>query len=122
LNFIAYLEKLNKPFIIALGFALVGIVGIIDYLTGYEIALSFFYLIPIALVSWFVDRRFGLVMSLVSALVWLIMDVAAGAKYSHFLIPVWNSFIILCFFVTVTLLLSLSKKTLKHEDEKYQLI
>ena len=122
MNFLAYFEKLSKPFVVALGFILIGIVGIIDYLTGYELSFSLFYLIPITLVTWYAGQRFGLAMSLVSALVWSIIDVASGAKYSHPLIYVWNTLIILVFFVIVTLLLSLSKKILEHEHKKYQLI
>ena len=117
MNFLASFEKLNKFFVIAIGFVLLGIVGIIDYLTGYEIAFSLFYLIPISLVTWLTNRRLGMMMSIVSAIVWFISDVAAGASYSHPLIYAWNTVIILGFFVIVTYLLSLIRSSLEHEKE-----
>jgi len=35
--------------------ALIGVTGIIDYLTGTEISLSLFYLIPISLSAWYAN-------------------------------------------------------------------
>jgi diguanylate cyclase (GGDEF)-like protein len=117
LNFLASFEKLNKLFVIAIGFVLIGIVGIIDFLTGYEIAFSLFYLIPISLVTWLTGRRFGMVMSLFSTIVWFISDVAAGASYSHPLIYAWNTIIILGFFIIVTYLLASLRTSLEHTKE-----
>jgi len=116
-NFLAILEKRSKPFWIVVGFALIGVVGILDFLTGYESAFSFFYLIPISLVTWLTGRRLGIVASLASASVWLITDVAAGNSYSHPFIYAWNAFIVLGFFVIVTLLLSALRRALEHERE-----
>ena len=117
MHFLVSLEKLNKLFVIAIGSVLIIIVGIIDFLTGYELVFSLFYLIPISLVTWLTSRRFGMVMSLVSTIVWFISDVAAGSSYSHPLIYVWNAIIILGFFVIVTYLLSSLRSSLEHEKE-----
>ena len=117
MNFLASFEKRSKLFVIAVGFALIGIVGILDFLTGYEFAFSLFYLIPISLVTWLTGRRAGVVASLVSALVWLISDVAARTSYSHPLIYAWNTLMGFGFFVIVALLLSTLKSALEHEKE-----
>jgi diguanylate cyclase (GGDEF)-like protein len=117
LNFLASLEKRSKLFVIAVGFALIGVVGVLDFLTGYEFAFSLFYLIPISLVTWLTGRRLGIVASLVSTLVWLISDVAAGNSYSHPLIYAWNTLMGFGFFVIVALLLSTLKSALEHEKE-----
>jgi len=117
LNFSASLEKRSKLFVIAVGFALIGVTGILDFLTGYEFAFSLFYLIPISLVTWLTGRRAGVVASLVSALVWLISDVAARTSYSHPLIYAWNTLMEFFFFVIVALLLSTLKSALDHEKE-----
>jgi len=42
------------------------IIGVIDYLTGYEIAIGVFYLMPIGLLSWLINRRAGIIMSVIS--------------------------------------------------------
>ena len=117
MNFLASLEKRSKPFIIAVSFALICAVGVLDFLTGYEIAFSLFYLIPVALVTWLTGRRLGIVASLVSAVVSLISDVAAGIFYSHPLIYVWNTFMEFFFFVIVAYLLIALKITLEQERE-----
>jgi diguanylate cyclase (GGDEF)-like protein len=116
-NLLANLEKRSKFFIIAVGFALIGAIGILDFLTGYEFAFSLFYLIPISLVTWLTNRRFGIVASLVSTVVWIISDVAAENPYSHRVIYAWNTLMGLIFFVTVTFLLSMLRRALEHERE-----
>ena len=47
------LELLGKMPVLFIGLMLVGVVGYIDYVTGYEIGFSLFYLIPIVLVTCF---------------------------------------------------------------------
>ena len=117
MNFLASLEKLNKIFVIAIGFAFIVLVGIFDYLTGYEVAFSLFYFIPISLITWFTSQRAGTIASLVCAIVSLIAAVAAGASYSHPLIYVWNTLITLSIFVIITYLLSSIRRLLEYERE-----
>ena len=119
-NIPASLEKRGRFFWMAVGFALIGAVGIFDFLTGYEFAFSFFYLIPIAIVTWLAGRRLGIAASLASAGVWLITDIAAGHSYSQWFIYSWNTLVILAFFVVVSLLLSTLRTTLEHETELAQ--
>ena len=117
MNYLAKLEKQNRLFLTFVGFALIGLIGIIDFLTGYEFSFSVFYVLPISLVTWLTSRRFGLLASLVSAGVWFSADTATGHPYSHPLIPVWNSFIRFVFFVIIALLLSALKRTMQRESE-----
>lgn len=53
---LAYLEKQSFLSLIVTGLVLVGLIGLTDYLTGYELSFSIFYLIPILLVTWYVNR------------------------------------------------------------------
>jgi diguanylate cyclase (GGDEF)-like protein len=110
-------EKRSKPLWCLVGFALIPGVGILDYLTGYEIAFSLFYLIPISLLTWIIDRRLGIVACLAGAVVWLLADIAAGSSYSHPVVYAWNTLIRLSFFLIVTFLLSALKKSLERERE-----
>jgi hypothetical protein len=57
-----------------LSFLLVSIIGLIDSLSGPEISLSVFYLIPIVLSASFVDFWAGTVMSMASVIVFLIAE------------------------------------------------
>ena len=90
----------------ALAIALVGLIGGIDYLTGYEISFSLFYLFPISLATWVSGRNMGLATSLLSAIAWFSADNLAGHTYTNPAIPYWNTLIRLGFFATVTVLLS----------------
>ena len=91
-------------------------VGIFDYLTGYEISFSLFYLLPISLATWFAGRRLGVLASIASALTWLIADISPGHPYSHPAIYYWNTAIRFSFFIILTYLLSAVRKA--HELEK----
>ena len=66
---------------------LVGIVGYVDYLTGYERPLLLFYLLPISLAAWFGNFLTGLGIAVVSITVSMLSDVAAGIPALGF----WNA-------------------------------
>lgn len=99
-----------------LGLLLVGAVGYVDYATGYEVAFSLFYVLPIALVTWFGGRWAGVALACVSAAMWLVADQAAGNRHSHPLIPVWNSGIRLAFFIIITALLTALRNAMRREQ------
>jgi signal transduction histidine kinase len=77
------------------------VVGCADFLTGHEILLSTFYLVPVAMAAWLVGPRFALAISLVSVGAWLAGDLAAGAVYPHAFVTAWNAAIILAFYIVV---------------------
>ena len=62
------------------------ILGYLDYWTGYEQSLLLFYLVPIALATWFGGLVFGLVFSVISVGIWVASDVFAGIPTVGF----WN--------------------------------
>jgi diguanylate cyclase (GGDEF)-like protein len=117
MNFLASLEKRSKPFWTIIGFALIGGVGVLDFLTGYELAFSVFYLIPVSLVTWLTSRRLGILTSLAGAFIWLMADAAAENSYSSPFIYAWNSLIRLSFFVIIVFLLSALRRVLEREKE-----
>jgi diguanylate cyclase (GGDEF)-like protein len=115
MNIIANPEKHGKPFWAITGLVLIAGIGCVDYLTGYEIAFSLFYLIPIFLVTWFAGRSLGVAASIMGAIVWLAADLASGHPYSSPAIYYWNTTIRFGFFIIVTLLLSALRKA--HDQE-----
>jgi diguanylate cyclase (GGDEF)-like protein len=112
-----YFEKQARPVILLQGFALIVIIGMIDFVTGDEIAFSVFYVLPIALIAWFTGRWPGLLASVLSAIVWFGADISTHSPYSHRLIPVWNTLIRFGFFIIITLLLSALRMALQRESE-----
>ena len=87
------------PLLIAL---LVVAVFAVDLTAGPEISFSIFYLIPIALATWFGSRKAGLLLSLFCALGWLLGEQLAGASYSSAIVAWWNMFARLGLFIIVT--------------------
>ena len=80
-------------------------IGILDYLTGPEIAFSPFYIIPITMVTWLAGRKAGVIMAFFSAGSWLLADLFPP-HYSHPPIVYWNAITRLFMFLLVALLLS----------------
>lgn len=94
---------------------LVILIGVIDYQTGYELAFSLFYLIPICLATWVSGRDLGLLMSILSACAWYLADVLSGHIYSSPLVYLWNTGIRLGFFSVMTYTLAALRESLTHE-------
>ena len=101
-----FLERRSSTFGLIAGTLSIGLLGVIDFLTGYELSFSLFYLIPIAAVSWFGRRQLGWLMSVLAALTWLVAEILAGQRYSQPAIHLWNTMIRFGFFVVVTSLLA----------------
>jgi signal transduction histidine kinase len=110
-------EKRSPGFSLWVSLALVAGIGIVDYLSGYAIFFSAFYLLPVALASWFVGGFFGVVISILSVVVWQVGDYAAGARYSSVFVPIWNGAISLTVYFVVVKVLTSSRK-LNHELEE----
>ena len=104
------LFTLSKPWLVFLNILLVLLLGIIDTLTGQETSFSVFYMLPIYLVTWYVGRLPGVVVSIISALTWLAADYISGHTTSYPLIPLWNMLVRLIFFLMMTYLLSELRK------------
>lgn len=92
--------------IVALAIVSVFAVGAVDYLTGAEISVALFYLLPIALGAWFVSLRAGLLLSGLSAAVRLQDIWLASHHPSYPLTPYWNGVVELGFFVIVATVLA----------------
>jgi signal transduction histidine kinase len=104
----AWLSVRLRPrwLVVASVLAMVVVVGMLDYLTGHEILLSLFYLVPVAISAWMVGGAFAVAISILSVVSWVIGDLAAGAKYPQAFVPMWNAAIILAFYLIVILLLA----------------
>jgi diguanylate cyclase (GGDEF)-like protein len=109
-------KKSNLFFWTIAGLIGIVVVGFVDFLTGQELGFSLFYLIPILMVTWFSGRNLGLVMSVISAIAWLIADIHSGETYAQPLIRYWNTGLRFGFFVVVTFLLP-ALKGLEREKE-----
>ncbi len=87
--------------LIALAVAMVAVVGIFDYLTGYEITFFPFYSIPILFVLWFGSKRAAIGISILSAIAWCCADMATGHHYPNEWYRVWDTVVRLMFFCLI---------------------
>jgi diguanylate cyclase (GGDEF)-like protein len=110
------LAKLSQAWIVALAIAGVGLVGLIDYLTGQEISFSVFYLGPVALATWYGSRRYGFLISVLSSAVWIAADLNAGHLYTYEVIAIWNGLVRLAFYLISAALLAALRERLDSEQ------
>jgi signal transduction histidine kinase len=97
-------ETWSKPSVAALCLGIVGMVAWVDYLTGYETLFMIFYLSAIFLAIWYVSVSFAVLMSALSASAWVSTNIAAGERYSSYLVPIWNAAILFSFYLVVVVL------------------
>jgi signal transduction histidine kinase len=100
-NISVFFSKQSRGWIFLEAVALVAGIGVIDYLTGYEVAVFPFYSIPILLTVWFSDRKAAIAISLLSALAWFCADRASGHKYSQEWLRLWDTVVRMMFFCLV---------------------
>ena len=70
LRIIKLLGNQTRSFAFAISLALVLVIGVIDFLAGPEISLLVFFLFPIFVAVWFVGKRAGVTVSIISGVAW----------------------------------------------------
>lgn len=75
------LRRIPAYLIVIFSVALVVIIGVLDYLTGVELSLDIFLLIPVLLTSWYVNRTAGASIAILSAAVWALANYKARATF-----------------------------------------
>jgi len=110
-------DRVSKPVWIGLGFVLLGGVAYLDYITGVELSFSLFYLIPIALISWAISERLGLVFAILSSCVWIVVDLWSGDsnRASNLFAYMWNATARLGFFLLPVFMIRLNR-AMEHEQ------
>jgi len=70
---------------------LIFFVGILDYVTGYEMDFFLFYFVPIAISAWFAGNRPAFFCVLLSVVTWLVADMMSSHMPSSWFIEWWNA-------------------------------
>ena len=110
-------KKYFKFFLTLFCLLLAILIGVVRYLTGPEFALSLFYLFPIILATWYAGKWVGVLLSLVSAVSWLMADLAMRHAFSNSLIPFLNESFRLVVFLFITFILLKLKKAVNTQKE-----
>jgi signal transduction histidine kinase len=84
-----------------LAILLVGLIGLLDYSTGYELAFYPFYSIPILWMVWRDHPKGAIAIAVLSAAAWCFADWATGHIYSQAWLRFWDTVVHLIFFLLV---------------------
>ena len=85
-------ETKGRPGLTIVGcFLLLGVLGWLDYITGYEMSFFVFYSVPVGLAAWYAGRWPAVGVALGATVSWLLADYFGGAKYSAPFFYYWNS-------------------------------
>lgn len=110
--------RLSQPVVLILSSIVLLLVGAVDILTGAEVSLGIFYLMPVAFVAWFSSRWNGILYAIAAVLIERIALSLGGSTYSHPLVPYWNTIVRLLLFSVVVYLLT----ELKTRVERAQIL
>jgi len=80
-------------------------IGWIDWLTGAELNLAIFYLMPIVGAGWASSRRSAVFHGFAAAVCWFVADISLRTD-EYLLVPLWNAFTGLFIFVGLGLLIA----------------
>jgi diguanylate cyclase (GGDEF)-like protein len=106
-----------KNAVIGVSATLVLIIGLVRLLTGHELALSVFFLIPVCLAGWGAGCAWGVIISFFSVLFWLFADLSMQERFSNPYIPYINEFFRLIMFVFVSHIMA-SMREMAEQQKK----
>ena len=87
--------------------ALVIVIGLADFKLGTEVSMQVFYFLPVVLAVIARGWIFGIGISVACVTIWVGGDIAAGARYSSLVVPLWNASITLTTYLVLVWLLSI---------------
>ena len=91
-------EGHSRARVVLISFAMVVLIGLVDYALGWQISLSAVYVYPIAIAAWYIGPTFAYGLSVLSVALFTAGDLAAGFPFSSWAIPLWNAVVRLAFY------------------------
>ena len=82
------------------------ILGWADQITGYQLSLAVFYLVPISIIAWARGLWTGVVVAIVSAAVCISVDLVGGHQYLQPEFVAWNNALRLVSFLAIAVLVA----------------
>jgi PAS domain S-box-containing protein len=99
--------------------ATVLLIALADFVTGYELALSILYFLPLFITTWRCGVAKALVLSIIAFAAWVVSDMLAGHAYSHPFYRWWEGVIKLTTWAMFIALLARLKTALERSDERF---
>jgi diguanylate cyclase (GGDEF)-like protein len=112
----SFLSGLSRPPLWLIIIGLLSVLGVVDYFTGTDISVSFFFLAPIVIAAWYINRAAGMGVSIASAAIWFVVNgPALPVQEFRFGVLIWNAGVRLGFFVVVAALVSVLRQAIDRE-------
>jgi len=115
------IETLPKQVVVLVCIVFITLVGLMDFITGYETFFFTFYLLAIFAGTWRVSTLFGALLSALSVTAWVSANIEAGAQFSNYFIPVWNAAIMFTIYLIIVGLLARLKRINEELEERVRL-
>lgn len=98
--------------------ALLALIAVADYSSGYEVRLSILYLVPIAMATWAAGIRAGVALSVAATLCW-VASFHSHHLYDDDLFYFWEAGILLSGFLVLVWVLSELRRALAQADDRF---
>ena len=103
------------PLVITATVVGIGLIGLLDYLTGTELRIFPLYFLPLSLAAWYLDRGSSIFFSVLANLVWGVAILMHDPTYSHSYVWVINFLTQGSAFLVVSLMVESLRKSLHRE-------
>ena len=103
---LSLLEKTTSPVRHLIAIVLLGIVACADELTGTELSIQFFYLLPVTLMAWYERRAGAIVIAAVAGIAVFVVNAIEARESLESAAPYWNAAIAGLIFVAFALSLA----------------
>ncbi len=110
----AYLDQIPRPVGLIVSLLMIVAVGVGYYASGSTLAVSVFFLVPLAISTWAGGKWLGVVFAVLCALTWFGADLLDDVFSAAPTITLINEFLRLAMFVMFSLILSAFKTLLDH--------
>ncbi len=108
-----FIDNLPKWFLVLFSIVLVAAIGVADKVTG-DYSMLIFYLVPVFLTSWFVDKKYGLLTVAAAGIARGISNMPPdGFAPFYYSLHYWNTLVDMVFLLLVGLLISYLRQILE---------
>lgn len=115
----AFITRVPPGVLLMACLALVVIIGLLDYRTGYHMSMSMLYLTPILLAAWRFGANGGIVMAIVSTMAWFMSVLYMRGAPDEALLHLWDGAVQFATFFVFAVVIARLKSALSHADERF---
>jgi C4-dicarboxylate-specific signal transduction histidine kinase len=111
------MQTAARKLLVPASLGLVGLIAVADALTGYEVRLAILYLAPVALATWTLGARTGVIVAVVATASWLV-TFESSHPYSHPVYLYWEGAVLCASLLITVWLLQRLRVALERSDQR----